>query len=150
MKRRDFIAGLAGTGTWPLAARAQQSGMPVVGFLYSAPLDAFSPFSAAFRPGLRETDYIEDRDVKIGNLSRDGRYDRLPTLAADLVRRQVAVIVAAGGAVTVRAAKAATTTIPVVFSVGDDPVKLGLVSDLNLPGGNLTGVMLLTTGLEAK
>jgi putative ABC transport system substrate-binding protein len=151
VRRREFILALGGTAAaWLAPTRAQQPAMPVIGFLYSTVPHAVAPYLAAFRQGLKEADYIEGQNVTIEYRWAEGQYERLPGMAADLVGHQVTVIVAAGGIVTARAAKAATTTIPIVFSVGDDPVKLGLINSLSLPGGNLTGVSILTTGLEAK
>jgi putative tryptophan/tyrosine transport system substrate-binding protein len=151
LRRRQFITLLGGAGlAWPLAARAQQGGMPVVGYLEPGFPEAMAHRLAAFRKGLRETGYVEGRNVAIEYRWGQDQYDRLPELAVDLVRRGVAVIATPGSIQGALAAKAATTAIPIVFSTGADPVKVGLVGSLNRPGGNLTGVSSMTGELGAK
>jgi putative ABC transport system substrate-binding protein len=150
MRRREFIEVVGGgLVLWPLAARAQQPAMPVIGFLHSASLGTYAPMVVAFRHGLGETAYDEGRNVAIEFRWAEGHYDRLPEFAADLVRRQVSVI-AALTADAAGAAKTATTSIPIVFETGNDPVTAGFVASLNRPGGNLTGVTTLTVLLGAK
>ena len=150
MRRREFIAVVGGAAAWPLAARAQQPAMPVVGWLNSG--TAGDPFfmslASAFRAGLKDAGYVEGQNVAIDFRWGEGQYSRLPTLAAELVAKRVDVIMA-GGPPAALAAKAATQTIPIIFTSGEDPVRLGLVATLSRPGGNATGVNLFDNELEA-
>jgi putative ABC transport system substrate-binding protein len=150
MNRRAFIAAFGSAAAWPLAARAQQPTMPVVGFLNSGSGDTLAPLVAGFRRGLNDVGFVEGRNVAIEYRWAENQVDRLPALAAELVARRVSVIAATGGPVTGLAVKAATTDIPFVFISGVDPVKLGLVTSMNRPGGNATGVNLFITAVEAK
>jgi putative ABC transport system substrate-binding protein len=150
MQRREFITLLGGVAaTWPLTARAQQPAMPVVGFVLPGTREASESYVTPFRKGLAEAGYVEGRNVAIDYRYADANYDRLPALMADLVRRQVNVIFAVG-AVGAVAAKTATTTVPIVFYMGEDPVSLGIIPNLSRPGGNLTGVATLSSAVMAK
>jgi putative tryptophan/tyrosine transport system substrate-binding protein len=146
VRRREFIAGLGSAAAWPVVARAQP--LPAIGFLSGSPSNA--ELLAAFHQGLGEAGYFEGRNAVVEYREADGQYDRLPALAADLVRRHVAVIATPGGTPATLAAKAATKTIPIVFMIGGDPVEFGLARSLNRPGGNLTGVTSFTIEVVAS
>jgi putative ABC transport system substrate-binding protein len=151
MRRRDFISIFgSAAATWPLAARAQQSGVPVVGFINGGSADASAPFLASFRKGLNETGFVEGQNVSVEYHWLEGKYDHLPALMTDLVRRRVALIATPASGPAALAAKAATSTIPIVFSVAQDPVQIGLVASLARPGGNATGLNFFNREVAAK
>jgi ABC-type uncharacterized transport system substrate-binding protein len=150
VKRRAFITLIGSGAVWPLAAHAQQAGMPVIGFLHSGSFTTYAHLVTAFRQGLKELDYVDGQNVTIEYRWAEGQYDRLPALATDLVQQRVSVIASTGGPSSALAAKEATTTIPIVFSTGADPVTLGLVASLNRPGGNVTGIGVLTAVIASK
>jgi putative ABC transport system substrate-binding protein len=151
MKRRDFLTLLGGAAAaWPLAARAQQAVVPVIGVLSGVAAEPFASFMAAFRRGLKDAGYVEGSNLAIEDRWAEGQYDRLANMAADLIGRRVTLIFAIGGSIPAVVAKQKTSAVPIVFAMGNDPVKLGLVSSLNRPGGNVTGVTFLTVSLAAK
>jgi putative ABC transport system substrate-binding protein len=150
VKRREFIGLICGATAWPLASRAQQVAEPLIGFLSSRSAVDSDYLVAAFRKGLREAGYIEGQNVAIEFRWADGRYNQMPALAADLLKQKIAVFVAVGGEPSALATKNATSTIPIVFTIGGDPIKVGLVASLNRPGGNATGVSLLAIAPEAR